>query len=115
MEPIDFRNATWDGVKAKLMTAERRWRVYESLRDVGPGTTREVAARLKVEVHAIRPRFTELYQAGFIGLVSEEITKEGGTYFARSREQFKVWIEDRRSEIEDGQPELPLNTEMVKS
>ena len=43
-----------------------RTRVLESLRASGPATPDEVAERLNMTVLAIRPRFTELSQAGKI-------------------------------------------------
>jgi predicted transcriptional regulator len=109
MQAIDFRNATYESVKEQVLTAEKRWRVYSSLLNDGPGTTRQVAARLEVEVHAIRPRFTELYQSGFIDLVPDQVvTKEGGVYFARTAEEFSEWLAARPERAVSGQQVLKI-------
>lgn len=92
MKAIDFRNLTFDGVKARLLDSEWRSKVYFALLNGGPGTTREVARRLGREVHAIRPRFTELKDHGFVDLVpDQELTADGAIYFARTAEQFEAW------------------------
>lgn len=92
MKAIDFRNRTFDELKDRLLDSEWRSKVYWLLRANGSMTTREAARLLNREVHAIRPRFTELKDHGFVDLVpDQEVTPDGALYFARTPEQFEAW------------------------
>lgn len=67
MKPVDYRNETWDSLRARLtslrLTALMAWRAH------GPGTTREVAQRSGFDLLSFRPRTTELVQIGLVDLV----------------------------------------------
>lgn len=64
MKPIDYRNHTWDHVKAHL--SGLRMQTYTAFVHYGPGTTREISERARISILTLRPRTTELLQLGFI-------------------------------------------------
>ena len=70
MEPVDYRNATWEDIQGKLEGS--RARVYHALILNGPITTRELAARIGIDILTVRPRVTELCQLGFANCTDEE-------------------------------------------
>ena len=63
MIPIDYRNATWDGIQNKI--AGNRRAVLDALREYGPCTTRGLSQVMKWDILNVRPRVTELVQLGF--------------------------------------------------
>lgn len=69
MKPIDYRNDTWDRLRA-LVTSNRA-RVYDAwlaLRELGPSTTVEASTHSGISLLSFRPRTTELLQLGLIEL-----------------------------------------------
>ncbi len=116
MRAIDFRNATFTEVKDRLLDSEWRAKVYFKLLALGPSTTRQVAVALGREVHAIRPRVTELYQHGFVALLESPDPRpetpspvgHEGIYFARTPEQFEVWRAAQPQMEISGQLQMPL-------
>lgn len=67
MTPLDYRNTTWELVRAQLLG--RRLAVYGELARLGPCTTRQLAQLSGMEILAVRPRITELLQLGFADMV----------------------------------------------
>jgi predicted transcriptional regulator len=88
MTPIDYRNAQWEEIAARL--DKNRSAVYHALQIHGPATTRELAAAMSWDVLNVRPRVTELFQLGFVEVVETEIKNEG-TYRALG------WTDARRN------------------
>lgn len=103
MTPIDLRNATFHSLRDQL--AARRAEVFTALCDYGPMTTRAAALRLAREVHAVRPRFTELHQMGLIELHPDSPAGEG-LYRARTREEWEAWRAVRMAELGTSQQQL---------
>jgi hypothetical protein len=73
MEPIDYRNETWESLQTRLTGI--RMAVWEAWKRYGPGTTREVSASSSIDILTLRPRTTELYQMGFVELVEDPIAE----------------------------------------
>lgn len=84
MEPIDYRNATFDSLQERL--TGRRAQVLDAWRQHGPATTEELAERSGLSILTLRPRTTELYQLGFVVLADAEsvATTKGAVYRAAS-------------------------------
>lgn len=74
MKPADYRNDTWDSLQLRVNHLRRM--ALEAWRAFGPGTTREVAERAKLDILSFRPRTTELCQLGFV--VLDETAKARG-------------------------------------
>lgn len=72
LTPADFRNATFDSIRAGLH--ERRRVVYEAWLAHGPGTTRLVADRAGLDILSFRPRSTELFQMGLLTLSTAQFS-----------------------------------------
>lgn len=112
MDPIDYRNATWedlqDRVSALRLAALVAWRTH------GPGTTRQVAARSGMDLLTFRPRTTELYQLGYVMLLDQPgtVAKGEGIYAAltdaEAREVFEARCRQARAGMATCQPELKL-------
>lgn len=107
MEPVDFRNATYEELQARLtglrLAALSAWRQH------GPGTTRDVAQRAGMDLLTFRPRSTELYQLGFLRLENEQEGGHEGIYAARSDDELRAFFEQQhRAAIAGYQPELKL-------
>lgn len=104
MEPVDFRNATWDSIQDRLqglrLDSYRAWQTF------GPGTTRDVSGRCGIDLLTFRPRTTELFQLGLLRLVNGESRGGEGIYqwvpVAVARAEF----EKKQAEARDAQ--LPL-------
>jgi hypothetical protein len=109
MRPIDYRNATWHGLKSHLHGL--RLAAHNAYRDHGPGTTRQVADASGIDILTLRPRTTELFQMGFIELVPDPLgnrSKEG-TYRTVSEETARHRFQVRQAEaLSLAQPELAL-------
>jgi DNA-binding MarR family transcriptional regulator len=69
MKPVDIRNATWAEIEGQL--THERLVVHAVLREVGPVTTRDLAAAMERDKDSVAPRVTELYQLGFVELVGK--------------------------------------------
>ena len=72
MKPVDYRNETFAGLKAKWLV-DLRLEVLEGLKVHGPCTTKQLAAAMRpadpLFLLDVRPRVTELCQLGFAVLV----------------------------------------------
>lgn len=69
MKPIDYRNETFAQVQARLEGG--RAAVLAAWCEHGPCTTKELAERSGLSLLSLRPRTTELYQAGFVICMDE--------------------------------------------
>lgn len=78
MKPIDYRNETWEDVRARV--DRLRLTVYYALERTGACTTRELATRSGIDILTVRPRVTELYQLGLVELVNPEAGGGEGIY-----------------------------------
>lgn len=67
MDPVDYRNLTWQALSEKVAGA--RMAVWIAWCKHGPGTTREVAEKSGIDILTFRPRTTELFDLGFVELV----------------------------------------------
>jgi len=105
MSPIDYRNATWDGIQNKIVGNRRA--VLDALREHGPCTTRELAAAMDWDILNVRPRVTELVQIGFVvDATSDETPAREGTYMAfTDTEAFDFF---RRQKFQSTNPQLQL-------
>jgi DNA-binding MarR family transcriptional regulator len=107
MKPIDYRNATWNEVQARVVSD--RLDVWLAFSRHGPGTTREIARRSGMDILNLRPRATELYQLGFLDVVEDPTSKartREGVYVALSEEQARLRFETKKSQARSYQPEL---------
>lgn len=68
--PSEIRDAQFRCLDPKTLTGLRR-RCYYELLWHGPATTRDLAGRLGADILSVRPRVTELYQAGLVTLDDE--------------------------------------------
>lgn len=113
MKPIDFRNETYRDLQDRLqgmrLAALRAWQLY------GPGTTREIAAKARIDILTFRPRTTELCQLGLVELVEGQEGSEGheGQYRALSDDEYRERFADcqrmaREEHAHGCQPELKL-------
>jgi hypothetical protein len=110
MRPIDYRNETFEMIKARGLI-DKRLEVFKAFLRYGPGTTREVSARATIDILNLRPRATELYQLGFLDLVEDPSSKartREGIYCALSDEQAGRKFETNRRAALTYQPELQL-------
>ena len=109
MQPIDYRNANFDSIKARL--EGRRREVYDALRTLGPQTTRNLARLCQVDVLSVRPRITELIGLGLVELVQPEDgtqrVKEG-IYRALSIAEAEALFTARAAEERQLAAQLPL-------
>jgi hypothetical protein len=69
MKPIDYRNETFAQVYARVEGS--RAEVLAAWCAHGPCTTKELAERSGLSLLSLRPRTTELYQAGFVICMEE--------------------------------------------
>ena len=97
MDPVDYRNATWDAICGRV--AGLRSATYLALLLHGPCTTRDLARKSNFDLLTIRPRVTELIQLGFALLV-EDAGGRGteGTYRALSVVEAQALFQRRRAE-----------------
>jgi len=86
MNPIDLRNETFESLQSRVTGL--RLMVLGAWREHGAGTTRELAARVGMDILAVRPRTTELVDLGFVRLVSRQ--GHEGVYAAVSDEQVRA-------------------------
>jgi predicted ArsR family transcriptional regulator len=91
MKPIDYRNETWDQMRARVDKV--REAVYLALDRHGPCTTRQLAQKSSIDILTVRPRVTELYQIGLVELANAESRGDEGVYrtvpWAVARSQFE--------------------------
>lgn len=96
MQPIDFRNATFAELRARLTGL--RSKVWVAWIAHGPATTRRAAQLSGIDLLTFRPRSTELYQLGAIMLVDEPpypgpLSGSEGYYRARTDAEWQAWQE----------------------
>jgi predicted transcriptional regulator len=96
MQPIDYRNETWEDVQKRVEGLRRA--VYYALRQHGPCTTRELAQKSGIDLLTVRPRVTELHQIGFVELASPEPGAGEGQYQAVLWPVVMARFEQRRRE-----------------
>lgn len=102
MKPIDLRNATFKDLQDRL-TGQRR-AVLELWRNQSePMTTQDLAEASGFSILSLRPRSTELYQLGFLRLVSQADNQ--GLYQARSDSETLKHLQSIHATT---QPELAL-------
>ncbi len=93
MTPIDFRNATFESLRAHLNVA--RSNVYEAWLTHGPCTTRQLAIASGIDLLTLRPRTTELYQLGLVTLIDDAVKPSSdcheGIYAARDQSTWDQW------------------------
>lgn len=94
MTPIDFRNATWTELTARLRA--KRLEAYHAWAHFGPGTTREVCAAAGLSLLKFRPRTTELVQLGAVCLAEKQATTAEGSYRARDVDEWYAWVAQQR-------------------
>lgn len=82
--PDAIRDAQFRALDPRTLSGLRR-RVYYDLLERGPGTTRQLAARLSLDILSVRPRVTELYQCGLVALAprTSQLTPHEGVYRAQ--------------------------------
>ncbi len=93
MSPADFRNATFESIRADLN--ERRRVVYEAWLAHGPGTTRTVAEQAGIDILSFRPRSTELFHMGLLTLNAAQFSRGQGVYRAAERCEWEAFRNDK--------------------
>lgn len=120
MQPIDFRNATFEQLKGQLVKKREAvwldWQAYEiELQAVGKplgATTREVCQRFGRDILQFRPRCTELFQMGVLKLAEvprSELpasSSREGAYVLRSMPEWEAWCAEQRDHATSGQQQL---------
>lgn len=101
MDPVDFRNATFASLQAKL--AGQRAAVMQAWHQYGPGTTAEVCARAGLSILTFRPRTTELVDLGFVCLADDAGRKNSGVYRVRTPEEHRSWLASKQIDARPGQ------------
>lgn len=102
MNPIDYRQETWESLQGRL--AGLRGRVLAALRLHGPCTTRELSAKSGMDILTVRPRVTELVQLGWAHC-SDEPGREG-IYQAASYTEARRHFEREAARVRDAQLSL---------
>lgn len=105
MEPIDYKLATWQDIQGRL--EGHRERVYQALMLHGPCTTRDLAARINMDILNVRPRVTELCQLGLAHCTDDAHSREG-RYVGVPLHFAKAEFEQRQKNARGYQPELNL-------
>lgn len=108
MNPSDVRDGNWDRLQERLTKMGRE--VYEALLVWGPCTTRELAERAELDLLTVRPRVTELCQAGLaecVRLDEEERRAREGVYRAKGRREVERAMGQGR-DTHDGAEQLLL-------
>lgn len=91
MNPVDFRDATFHGLRGSL--EGMRLAAYDAWVKFGPGTTRQIAEQCGIDLLTFRPRTTDLCQ---VGLVKVAGAKDGeGIYEAAPQSDWERWREDK--------------------
>ena len=83
-ETEQIRNEQWDRIQKRLQGDCAR--VHAAWREFGPCTTAVLAERAQISLWNVRPRTTQLLQAGLVDLVGKRQGREG-IYHAISPEQ----------------------------
>jgi hypothetical protein len=107
MKPIDFRNATFADLEARLPGL--RWAVLEAWRKHGPATTAEIAERSGINVLNVRPRTNELHhQLGYLCLHEQQPVPGEATYRVRTHAEHMAWLTLQAREAANPQRQLAL-------
>ena len=92
MKPIDYRNTTFDAIRAYL--TGQRLKVYDGYRQHGPCTTRELSQFIQTSILSVRPRTTELVDLDLVICVAPGADPHEGVYAAvpeaTARENFET-------------------------
>ncbi len=115
MSPIDFRNATFASLRARV--SRQRRQVYEAWLRHGPCTTSELSQRSGLHILSLRPRTTELVQLGFVCLARHQPRAGEGVYRARTDAEVMGWLRAKQRAAAAGgvQTELPLSAFTTKT
>ncbi|WP_309400197.1 hypothetical protein [Cerasicoccus maritimus] len=107
MEPIDYRNATFESLQERL--SKSRAQVLEAWQQHGPGSTEELAERSGISILSLRPRTTELYQLGFVVLADAQAANTTGASY-RAAEPWEIQAHFNRKQrlARECQTELEL-------
>lgn len=102
MKPVDLRNETWEQARGRI--GKDMQRVWDAVRNHGPGTTRKIAEAACISLLTLRPRVTDLFQLYLVELVDKDGTE--GVYRAREfAEAEAAYNQERlRLTVEQGQP-----------
>lgn len=111
MKPVDFRNETFEQVRARIV--EDRAAVLAAWCMHGPGTTAEVAARSGLSILNLRPRTTELCELGFVvvdesGKAKGERRKSSGAIY-RAATPAEAAAHFRRAQLAALNPQAELS------
>lgn len=105
MISTDFRDTNFSVLKQRLLTGQRM-AVYRAWIAHGPATTRELAARSGINLLNVRPRTTELLQAGALVEAEEQPDGTEGRYQVRSNAEWEQWHAQSAGELKSGQQQL---------
>lgn len=131
MKSIDFRNATFEHLRAQLVKKREAvwldWIAYEVRHGAAGATTRAVSDWAKRDILAFRPRCTELYQLGVLALVEPSAERETrnaesetprsalpvprsheGRYRLRSLDQWQAWHAEQQCAAISGQLQMAI-------
>ena len=103
MKPIDYRNETWSDLQGRI-TGQRQ-QVFNAWRMHGPCTTEELAEKTGMSILNVRPRTTELFQLGLVGLASDT-PASAGIYRALSYSEARTLFERNAKEASVAQLQL---------
>jgi hypothetical protein len=96
MNPIDYRNETWESVRARV--SGLRQKVYDAYMAYGPATTRELSQRSGIDLLTLRPRTTELTQLGLCDVVEDDKAGREAIYVAVPLEKAQKTFEFRKAQ-----------------
>lgn len=98
MTAADIRNLNWEQLRGHLDGL--RARVYAALQVHGPCTTRELAAKIPLDLLSVRPRVTELIELGFAECVRRE--EREGVYRAFTYAEARARYDERQAAATQG-------------
>lgn len=108
MKPVDIRDMNFERMEATL--PPKRDMVWRAWLAYGPRTTRELATLMQIDILAVRPRTTELYECGLVMLadwVEGDGTRAGeGVYRARTAAEWAQWAEEQRRPLQARQLQM---------
>lgn len=111
MNSTDVRDSNFSSLRQRVLTGQRM-QVYRAWIDHGPGTTREIAHRSGIDILNVRPRTTELLQAGAIVEYDDaavSISHGGfreGCYRVRLLSEWAEWHTSQAAAAVSGQQQL---------
>jgi hypothetical protein len=89
MRPTDFRNATFERLRADLN--RRCESVYAAWQAHGPGTTRNVAGAAGIDILSFRPRTTDLIALGLLVVAGAVPGGHEGIYRLATPAEWEAW------------------------